>query len=695
MHMVNLSKALQQRSRPPPPAVLAKAFQDFISSRLEYPGTLTDFHVRFLLGTFEHLQKQREASDELTEQLDPVFQPETLEGVLIVLAEEECDPLSHKSVQQLARLVFQELQENEHVDITAEVLEAYVTVLSATGAPGQARVLVEKFWKELPKENGTSCWLTIMKGYARQGINEEVGKVVKRMSKYGVPFDQATHEEITLAMVKENRLGEAKMVYEKGIAGNSTPTVAATLAVFKLALFSSDTAWAEQVFNTLPRDPSPETRDAFLLWSAVQGQNAEQISQQLEGMISRTPELKDSLTISSFNDLIEYSNRANDPTNAEVYASLAEHWDLEPDAQTNLLLLQARIFAGDSGGVLKSLRKLADEDALDDIDLSLMNKLVIALATSTRVAAERDLIVSLVDRLVERSVRLDPQTLEALCRMLLYNNDLDSASEVLRPQLDSYNMEERTTIREAFLRFILDPKPEDDTVWEAYELLKVAFPETGVKQRTAIMNGFFRRRRTDLACLVFGHMRQNEDFERRPKPDTYARCFQGIARSADEDSLHLVHNMLKLDLEVELDTRILNGLMLAYGACGKPQKSMNFFQDILHSDEGPSNNSIAIFLRICETHHNGTEEAMKMMEKLKSLEIYISRRVYTSYIGALAGQCEFERAAEAIRTMESQTSYSPTGFTFVTPKYLSLSLFPYPKYALLLLLTEIQYRHVL
>lgn len=667
--MVNLAKALQQRARPPSPAVLAKAFQDFITARLEYSGTLTDFHVRFLLGTFEHLKKQKDASGEVIEGLDPVFDPETLEGVLLVLAEAECDPLSHGSVQQLARLVFQELQGNEHADINTEVLEAYITVLSATGAPGQGRVLVEKFWKQLSQENGASCWLAVMKGYTRQGVKEEIGKVAKRMSKYGVPFDQATHEEITLCMVKEHRLEEAKMIYERGIVGNNTPTMATKFAMFKLALLSSDVTWAEQIFNTLPREPSSETRDAILLWAAVQGQSAEQIGQKLEDMISRKPELKDTLTISSINNLIEYSNRTNGPTNAEAYIPLAQQWDLQPDAQTNLLLLQARIFAGNSNGIVESLRQLADEDALDDIDLSLMNKLVVALTTSTRVEVERDLVLSLVDRLVERSVRLDPRTLEALCRMLLYNNDLDAASEILRPQLDSYNMEERTTIRDAFLRFILDPKPEDDTVWEAYELLRVAFPETGVKQRTAIMSGFFRRRRTDLACLVFGHMRQNEDFERRPKPDTYARCFQGIARSADQDSLHLVHNMLKLDLEVELDTRIFNGLMLAYAACGAPEQSMSFFQDILHSDEGPSNNSIAIFLRICETHHNGTEEAMKMMEKLKSLEIYISRRVYTSYIGALAGQCEFERAAEAVRTMESQTSYSPTGFTFVIPSF--------------------------
>ncbi|KAK2762798.1 hypothetical protein FQN54_000973 [Arachnomyces sp. PD_36] len=673
VHMVNLSKALQQRSRPPSPAVLAKAFQDFISARLEYPGKLTDFHARFLLGTFEHLQKQKGASDDELEGSDPAFLPETLEDILLVLSEAECDPLSYPSVQQLARLVFQELEENEGYP-SAETVEAYITVLSATGAPDQARSLVEKFWEQLAEENGTSCWLAVLKGYARQGVKQEVDKAVARLSEFGVSFDQAMHEEVTLCMINENRTEEAKIFYERGISGDRPPTAATNLAIFKMAVFIPEHGWAEQLFESMSQDPPSETLDALLLWSVVKGHDAEQLNEKLEAIISKDPGLRDALTISSFNNLVEYANHIGDHLHAEAYASLAHQWGLQPDAQTYLLLLQTRMLSGNSSGIVEPLQRLADEDALDNIDVSLLNRLVISLTADKRVEVERDLIISIVDRLVERSVRLDPQTLESICRMLLHNNDLDAASEILRPQLDSYNMEERTKIREAFLRFILDPKQDDEIVWETYELVKLAFPETSVKQRTAVMNGFFRRKRTDLACLVFGHMRQNEDFRRRPKPDTYARCFQGIARSADRKSLELVHNMLKLDLEVELDTRILNGLMLAYAACEMPEKSLNFFQDILHSDEGPSNNSIAIFLRVCETHHDGVEEAMKMMDKLKHLEIYISRRVYTAYIGALAGQREFERAAEAIRTMEAQTGYTPTGFTIAT----FYNAMPYP-----------------
>ena len=124
-------------------------------------------------------------------------------------------------------------------------------------------------------------------------------------------------------------------------------------------------------------------------------------------------------------------------------------------------------------------------------------------------------------------------------------------------------------------------------------------------------------------------------------------------------------NMLKLDLEVGLGTRVLNGLMLAYAACGMPDQAMDFFREILHSEEGPSEQTLVIFFRVCESYHNGVEEAGKMMEKLKSLDIRINSEIYTAYIGALAGHCELERAVDAIRTMKSRIGHPPTSFTFV------------------------------
>ena len=126
--------------------------------------------------------------------------------------------------------------------------------------------------------------------------------------------------------------------------------------------------------------------------------------------------------------------------------------------------------------------------------------------------------------------------------------------------------------------------------------------------------------------------------------------------------------MLKLDLQVAPTTKIRNSLMLAYAACGLADQAMRIFRDILHSEEGPSERTLVIFFRVCESYGNGREEATKMMEKLKSMDILINDDVYNAYVGALGGHCELELAVQAIKQMESQTGSSPTTLTYA--KYL-------------------------
>jgi hypothetical protein len=247
--------------------------------------------------------------------------------------------------------------------------------------------------------------------------------------------------------------------------------------------------------------------------------------------------------------------------------------------------------------------------------------------------------------------------------MLLYRHDWEAISELLRPRLGTYDDEGKSFVQKAITDFILDRSQKDQEVWDVYELFKLAFPQTGVSIRTEIMCSFFERKRSDLAVLVFGHMRQAEDPRRRPKPDTYARCFQGIARNSDATNLELVHNMLKLDLEVNLNTRIQNGLMLAYAACGMPEKSMEIFRQILQSDDGPSHKTIRIFFRVCEKHHNGAQEAIKMLNKIKKVGVEVDRPLYSAYIEAVAAQCEFDLATTAIDNMEAEIRVPPTSTT--------------------------------
>lgn len=226
-------------------------------------------------------------------------------------------------------------------------------------------------------------------------------------------------------------------------------------------------------------------------------------------------------------------------------------------------------------------------------------------------------------------------------------------------------------------------------MWEAYSLLRIAFPETSVAQRSDIMSAFFRQGRSDRACLVFGHMRQAEEFVHRPKPSTYVRCFRGIAAAHDVKNLELVHNMLRLDVHVNLSTQLLNSVMLAYALCGdgrnssssetSSESSMQIFREILQSEEGPSLQTIEIFFKMCESHPTGADEAAKMMRKMRLLGIECNRRLYTAYIEALAAQSEFYLATAAVDEMYDRVGCKPTAHTYV-----SLALHPLLRILLLL-----------
>lgn len=661
--MSDLVRSLQSRSRPPPHDTLSQAFRDFFKSRVETPGVITGFHGRLLVATWRYLKEQQEELD--PKDWEAVFSRDNLETVLHVLSEATCLPESHDAVQKVARYAFLELSADrgsDSGDIDRQTLLAYIRVLSMNGDPEEAWRVTMTFRGKLRKSK-PSPWLWVMKGFAMKHDRRRLRRIVEGIEKHGDTFDQASHEEVTMMLLQEDLVEAAKTMYECPISGGGEPTIATKLAMIKASIMRSDLAWARNVLHSLPSTPDAETRDIHLLWEAACGSGASALAEKLETWSAKDPQIRQSLSISCVNTLLEFANAVGNPQLAADFAALTSQWGLQPDVQTVMLQLESRIQASDLKGTLEYLRDLENSDSIADISLPLMNKLITMLCLSEQTDPLFDLISTLLDPLIDNNVRLEADTMAALTLMLLRRHDWDAVSQLLRPRLGSYDTEERARIRKSVTKFIMDPSQNDDDVWEAYNLLKIAFPETGVSVRTDIMSAFFKRNRSDLACLVFGHMRQAESFAQRPKPESYTRCFLGIAKAADRENLELVHNMLKLDLEVELNTRVRNALMLAYAGCEMPEKAMEIFKEILRSEEGPSLNTIMIFFRVCETHPMGASEAIKMMQKAKLLEIEMDRRMYNAYVRALAAQSEFDRAVEAIEKMQSEIGFEPTKST--------------------------------
>ncbi|KAE8145415.1 hypothetical protein BDV25DRAFT_164744 [Aspergillus avenaceus] len=657
--MSDLTRSMQDRSRGPTDSILAKAFQDFFAARADAPGVITGFQARLLIVTWKHLRARENEMEPEDWQL--IFTAENLENILFVLSQAKCLPESRDVIQRLARYVFSELCADHGFGpnhIGRPALIAYIHIQALNGNPEGARHVVEKFWNRLRKTN-PSPWLTVMKGFAMNEDRHLLRRTTKILHNYGVTFDPSSHEELIKMLIEQDLPAAVKIMYECPLFDGQEPTFATKETVIKYAILHSETAWAEPIQKSLCQMPITDTIGITLLWEAAHGQGAAAVAEKVRLLVASNPEMKSSLNVKCINNLLEYANFIKDPQLAAEYAALLSQWNLQPDAQTRLLRLESHIQAINVEETLKCVQDLYDINDTAHEDLSLMNKLITMLCLSGQGDALFEQISSFLDPLFENNARLEPETLAALTHMLLHRHDWEGVSELLRPRLASYDDEGRSKIRKALTNFILDLDHNGADAWEAYGLLQLGFPEASVSTRTDIMISFYKRNRSDLAYLVFGHMRQTEDFSRRPKPDTYTKCFRWIARTRDAEHLVLVHNMLKLDVEVDLNTKLLNGLMLAYAACDMPEKSMEVFRQILQSDEGPTHKTISIFFKLCEKHHNGAHEAMRMMEKVKLLEIEVDRRLYTAYIEALAAQCEFDLAIEAVDKMQSETGYSP------------------------------------
>ncbi|KAJ5349730.1 hypothetical protein N7541_007457 [Penicillium brevicompactum] len=657
--MADLLRSLKDRSRAPPSYLLAKAFQTFFTTRLENPSVITHFHARTLIVTWKHLKALQNDLDE--QDWQNMFSTENLEKMLQVLSECETAPQARETVVRLARYAYQELILDHGFGpnrISRPALSLYINILAMNGNPEGARHTLLHFWGQM-RGYQPSPWLTVLKGFALDEDLEQVRKVVDDWGVHGNSFDQKSHEEIIKLLIEHDQFKAVELVYACPLAGGVQPSIATKVAVVEYCIFSSRLDAAGDIFNSIPSDARYAT-GITLLWEVAMGNNASALVQKVESWKASGFE---SITIDIVNKLLRYANAKQNPQWAADFMTLASQWGLVPNSQTYMLQLESYIQAGDVEKTLKLLEDQVDPASLTGDNIPLANKLITMLCRSEEKDELFHKISSLLDPLFEDNVRLEPETVAALTHLLLYRNDLDAVSELLRPRLGTYEDSQKAPVRAAIMSFILDTNQSDTDAWNAYEFLRVAFPSTGTVYRTKIMTAFFDRKRSDLAVLVFGHMRQADESARRPKGDTYARCFQGLARTADTTNLDLVHNMLKLDIEVDLTTRILNGLMMAYAACEKPDRSMAIFRQILQSEEGPSQKTITLFFKACEKHHNGAQEAMKLMGKVKKLEITMDRPLYSAYMESLAAQCEFDLACEAINNMEAEIGLPPTSNT--------------------------------
>ena len=671
--LLELNRLLNMRVRTQDRKTILNAFRDFFLSKRESRAPVLDTQIKPVLTTLKHLQSTSGEGETLT------LSNQDLEIALKALTRWQGSK-QREAYLEVATLLYTELKlRNEAWQSTQQeqqlgqhfekhVLIPYLKVLRLCDQGHKARALLEEqLGKRRLKDNSLDLWAPIIKAFVRSGGREDLQITIDLMKGSGFSFDKSFHQLVVKQYCEQNDMAGVKEWYDHPDYKRGELPMSTKLGVLQTCIMRNEYEWGQPILNQiLDQDPEKEGWDLVFQWAAGNGSGVDEIERMMSVMVRRNVEANSKARpdVHTINSLLRVANRRNDSYTAERFVALAEKLEIEPDADTRMLQMEYRLNVGDVDGTCHAYNELKSYEVLDNRDAPLVNRLISTLCKSKNY--DYDIIMAYVQDLTERKALFEAETVAALSLLHLKRNELHDVIDLLQTHAYHFSAGERDQVRDAFVGFILDRSNNVTGAWDAYTILREIFPEIENDLRVRFMQEFFDRKRCDMAIHVFGHMRQSQVKESRPTGETYAKCFEGIASLKDEKSLNLVHNMVKLDSEVEPDTKLKNALMLAYlRCCEDPRRSLEFWDDIVYSREGPTYSSICIALCACEKAMTGKEYARDIWNRLKRFQVEITKEIYDSYIGALAGQCDMDGALEMVNEMEKETGSPPDVMTYV------------------------------
>lgn len=664
--MLELNQALAKHERPPPRSTLTKAFNAFVLDRhVRQNLSVDDSQIGLLSMTFRYLQDTRTEAEGLG--LSAEGMVNTMELLKVSKSKEPEELDTHIA---LARSLYEEVDRLGELagDDRDTALNALIKILALKKRPQDAQKLLEKYSEHHSAAVDSSQWKNVLVGYALVGDQEKMFSTIELMEKHGVPFNGYAHQAVIAYYAKTSKDVEMmKKWYEIGTAKGIEPTRRTDLLVLSLCIHHNELAWGEPVLRSFldtklqktPNDIKVSWK-LILQWAAAKGKRFEEIDRLLNVLVQKSQEegLNVRPDIDMINPLIKLAASKGDVYAAERYLALGLKRGLQPDYKTKLLQFEYRINSGDLDGAKAVYDELKDKDYDMFDSIAPLDKLLVALSKQKPI--KYDVIMELIDDVSERNIRLAPEAVSALALVHLQRGQFQDLVDLVNTHAFRFSPKQRAPIRDVLVSYCLDRSILTSKVWDAYNILRQAFPEVDIGTRTQIMSAFFERGRSDMATHTFGHMRRLDLPDMRPTIETYVLCFEGISRCSDSESLGLVYNMFKLDNTVEPTTRLYNSLMLAHIGCKNPMRALQSWDDILHSREGPTYNSVEIALRACEiSRFDGEQRARDIWNQLKRFKIQVTKENYTAYVAALAGQGLFDECIKLIDGAEKEVHHTP------------------------------------
>ncbi|KAI0538157.1 complex I intermediate-associated protein [Xylaria digitata] len=528
-------------------------------------------------------------------------------------------------------------------------LHSFLVALSQYGRALEAKDI---FLNNLPDPkrlshmefNARHSIVPVIKGLAKEGQEQALREVVREAGKSGVPYDVSIHGVMTSFFAQRDNLEETKFWWTRPIRKGLHPKPQTYYDILQFALRNNQKEWVIGIYeDLLAQLESGSLGDSRACWDVsfqfaflLLGKGIDQIEHMFNVALEHAKDKpKARPNIGSINSLLKCAIDKDDPYMAERFISLSKKMGFEPDLSTYILQLVYRLQAQDLDGAFNTYQALRGlETSSNERELPVLNKLIRALCASPRPDYEK--ILDVTSYLEQRHVTLEPETVVSICMAFMRNDETYEVIDTLSLHTAHYSIAERQLVRKSFVDYCLDAKNSTARVWDAYALLRQFFPEVETEDRVSIMDAFFDRRRPDMACHVFGHMRSHDNIRYRPKLETYVRCLEGIGRNPDMESLKMIHNMVKMDTTIQPNTQLYNALMIGYVACDTSHRALDFWKEVTTSPEGPSYATLEIVFRAYEAQPYGDTPAKELWAKITKMNVDVPEHVYAAYLTTLA-----------------------------------------------------------
>lgn len=665
--MSEFTKKMMLRARLPPPEELKTALHQFFKAKASRSESLLGYQAGQSLNILRHLRANPRADG------TPWLSLEDLRTAQRTLLKIPSDGIIVESHKALARELYEEIEQRRTMDLQPKEigggeLFAYVRAMSIFGESIEARTLLLKGLegplKQLSAEYRPgidAAWRAVIAGFGRENNDGELLRTLSIMQEQSQPFTPLIHLEVVSYFVVKDDLARMKEWYNHPIADGKRPSSRATAMVIKACSRNNDLEWCRPiVHSTMEGQLTKPGWDNIFLWAVATGKGTEEIDRMMDVMVQRHPTRQDLRPdITTINKLVRFAVERNDPYSAERYITLGQKRGIEPNGTTYIFQMQYRLSAGDIDGARAAYTNIKSVgfQGSELEGLAAINHLIQAMCAANRYSFET--IIAVVEDLSEHKARFEPETVAALSRLHLSRDELYDLIDLIQTHAYHFSQAQIMHIINAFVSFCLDRRNSASRAWDAYSILQSLFNATDRETRTRLMEEFFARGQSDMAVNIFNHMRQASLPHIRPTADTYVAAFVGVAATGDLESLELIHNQLRLDFDIEPNTRMYNALMLAYASTEEPRRALQFWDEICNSREGPSYESIRIAFWACEQAPWGGEKAKLIWEKLRRLDVEISPELLANYVGALAGNKCWDEANELLLKAESELGIKP------------------------------------